>query len=237
MFLLGIGLMLPGIVLAQIPPSPPAYQPMKIHQTAEPIYPFHAQQLGITSGEACIAIATDSTGKLVDHLVVGYTYPDFADAALVAVKRWRFEPSVLRGEPVGNIVEITFHFEVQGTIVTSQTILEHLEARLVRMMEAGYAFHPCPPQKLDGMPTPVTVVEPAYSKDLASKGIKGSVQVEFYIDETGAVRLPAVSANCDAVLGSLAVIAMNQWKFTPPTSKGHAVLVKAVQVFHFANGG
>jgi TonB family protein len=237
MFLLSIGLMLPGIVLAQIPPAPPVYQPMKIHQTAEPIYPYHAQQLGISSGEACIAIATDSTGQIVDHLVIGYTHPDFAEAALVAIKRWRFEPALLQGDPVGNLVEVTVHFETQGTIVTSQTILEHLEARLVSMMQAGYAFHPCPPQKLDGMPTPVTTVAPAYTKELAGKGIKGSIPVEFYIDEKGAVRLPAVSAKCDAVLGSLAVTAMSQWKFTPPTSKGHAVMVKAVQVFHFANGG
>jgi TonB family protein len=237
MLILGIGLLLPGIVLAQYSSSALSVQSMKMHQTTSPVFPQHALQVGLTSGEACIAIAVDSTGQLADHLVVGYTFPDFAEVAVAAVKRWRFEPALLGGEPVGSIVELTFHFETKGPVVITQNIMEFLEARMVRMMQEGYSFHPCLAAKLDGMPTPVTRVTPVYSKDLAGKGVKGAIKVEFYIDETGTVRLPSVSAADDAVLGSLAVNAVNQWKFTPPTSHGRAVLVKAVQVFDFANGG
>jgi outer membrane biosynthesis protein TonB len=68
---------------------------------------------------------------------------------------------------------------------------------------------------------------------LADKGVKGQVTVEYYIDETGAVRMPAVSADDNPILGALTVIAIGQWKFTPPTSRGKGVLVKASQVFDF----
>jgi len=34
----------------------------------------------------------------------------------------------------------------------------------------------------------------------------------------------------------LAIDALNQWKFAPPTSRGRGVLVKASQEFDFVNG-
>jgi outer membrane biosynthesis protein TonB len=45
--------------------------------------------------------------------------------------------------------------------------------------------------------------------------------------------MPAVlSADYDE-LASLAVAAIQQWKFEPPTRKGVPVMVRAKQVFHF----
>jgi outer membrane biosynthesis protein TonB len=47
------------------------------------------------------------------------------------------------------------------------------------------------------------------------------------------VRVPAVSINDDSVLTALAVAALRQWRFEPPTRNGSPVLVKASQVFNF----
>jgi len=66
--------------------------------------------------------------------------------------------------------------------------------------------------------------------------VRGSVNVEFYIDETGAVRLPSLAPGENLELGSLAIAALSQWRFNPPTSRGRAVLVKAVQTFNFKDG-
>jgi outer membrane biosynthesis protein TonB len=62
------------------------------------------------------------------------------------------------------------------------------------------------------------------------------VSVDFFIDETGSVRMPAVSANDDVHLTALAIDALRQWKFEPPTHNGRPVLAKAVQVFNFGTG-
>jgi TonB family protein len=59
------------------------------------------------------------------------------------------------------------------------------------------------------------------------------VAIDFYIDETGTVRMPAVSIKDDSELTALAVMALRQWKFEPPTRNGRPVLVKATQVFNF----
>jgi TonB family protein len=81
------------------------------------------------------------------------------------------------------------------------------------------------------------MVAPHYPSNLAERGVKGAVTIEFFIDETGAVRMAAASAQDDYTLTALAIDALSHWKFAPPTSRGKPVLVKASQVFNFKNGG
>ena len=236
MLILGIGVLLSGSLLAQTSTSRSDWQSLKIVQTANPVFPSHLMQAGVTEGEARVVINTDASGKLADWLVVGYTHPEFAEAAVVAIKQWTFEPARLQGEPVGTTIELSFYFEAKGVVV-STTCTDILEGRFLRMMAARYAYQPCSPRELDRMPAPVVTIMPQYSGALAKKGVMGKVTVEFFIDETGAVRLPAASAKDDTMLIALAIDALNQWKFTPPMSRGRGVLVKASQEFDFRNGG
>jgi TonB family protein len=63
--------------------------------------------------------------------------------------------------------------------------------------------------------------------------VHGTVIVDFFIDENGKLRMPAIQRADHDELASLAVAAMLQWKFEPPTRQGVPVLVRAKQVFHF----
>jgi TonB family protein len=234
--ILGLGLLLSGSVLAQPSPATPEWQSLKILQTVEPIFPYRLMELTLTEGEARLVIRVDTTGKLAEWLVVGYTQPEFADAAVAAVKQWQFEPARFHGIPVGTISELSFTFSARGVVV-SQSVADIVEAQTLRMFNGRYVFEPCPSAELDRQPEPIAAVAPSYPKALADKGVRGQVTVEFYIDQTGTVRLPSVSMRDNVELGSLAVTAVSQWKFTPPTSRGRSVLVKAVQVFDFKDGG
>ena len=236
MLILGIGVLLSGSLLAQTSTSRSDWQSLKFLQTANPVFPSHLMQVGVPDGEARVVINTDASGKLTDWLVVGYTHPEFAEAAVKAIKQWTFEPAQLQGEPVGTTIELSFYFEAKGVVV-STTCTDILEGRFLRMMAGRYTYQPCSPRELDRMPAPVVTIMPQYSGALAKKGVTGKVTVEFFIDETGAVRLPAASAKDDTMLIALAIDALNQWKFTPPTSRGRGVLVKASQEFDFRNGG
>jgi len=236
MLILGIGVLLSGSLLAQTSAARSDWQSLKILQTVDPIFPPHLMQLAVTEGEARVVINTDTTGKLADWLVVGYTHPEFAEAAVVAIKQWKFEPARLQGEPVGTTVELIFNYEAKGVVVSTSTAGEILERRLIRMMAARYTYQPCSPRELDRIPTPIVTIPPQYSGALAQKGVKGKVTVKFFIDETGAVRMPAASAKDNAMLTTLAIDALSRWKFAPPTSKGRGVLVKASQEFDFRNG-
>ncbi len=235
---IGLALILSGAALAQPPAGTPAWKPLQIDQTVAPIFPLQLLQWGVTRGRAEIAVSTDAAGRLEDLLAVGYTRPEFADAAITAIRHWKFDPARLRGEPVGTTVQLDFRYTAEGVVVSSATINDTMEIMLARLLAGSHAYGTCSRGKLDRMPTPVTTVAPQYSQQLAERGIKGSVTVEFYIDESGAVRLPAVVSHADdPFLGALAVEALRQWKFMPATAGGRPVLVRASQAFVFGNGG
>jgi TonB family protein len=236
-FILGIGLLLSVTAGAQIPNRPAGWQSLKVIESVEPIFPYHLTQVGVTKGEARVAISTNAEGKLEEYLVIAYTDKLFADSAVAAIKEWTFEPARLHGEPVATRAELIFYFEARGTVASSATVADFLEAQVRRIMDGRYVYHPCTLQELDRIPLPLVTVTPQYSTQLAEKGVKGRVTIEFFIDETGAVRMPTGSAEDNSQLTSLAINALSQWRFEPPTSKGRTVLVRASQVFNFENRG
>ncbi len=229
------GLLAAGSAFAQFGrlQTVPEWQSLKIDQTVEPVFPPRLMQSGLTQGMVHLAINTDQEGKLTEWLVIGYTQPEFADSVVEAVKQWKFTPAELRGEPVGTTVELVIRFEAKGVVVSTSTLSDSLEAQTLRRWGARYIYSPCSLRDLDRIPTPIITVMPAYPTELADRGVKGRVTVDFYIDEKGLVRVPSVSVNDDPVLTAIAVAALRQWRFEPPTRNGTPVLVKASQVFNF----
>jgi TonB family protein len=228
------GLTLATAVFGQFGPQVPEWQSVKIVQTVDPVFPFPLTQQGLTRGEARVAVNTDAKGRLVEWLVVGYTRTEFANEAVDVIKKWAFVPARMRGEPVGTTIEIYFYFEARGVVVSTTTIDELERATL---FETGrYVYQPCSLRELDRIPTPLTTVAPVYPAELARKGVHGRVSVDFYIDETGVVRMPAVSPRDNSELTVLSLEALRQWRFEPPTRNGKPVLVKASQVFSFGSG-
>ena len=129
------GLLMAGTTFAQFMQPQPEWQSVSILQTVNPIFPYRLQQLAVGTGEARVAINTDATGKLVEWLVVGYTLPEFADAAVSAIKQWKFEPARWRGEPVGTTIELIFSYEAKGVVVSTASLDEQMEALFLRLTE------------------------------------------------------------------------------------------------------
>jgi len=236
MHLLRLGALLASSLLVPLGASAAEWQSMNIEQTVDPIYPHRLLELGVTEGDTRIVIDSDANGKLVDWLVIAYTHKEFADSAVTAIKHWNLTPARLNGEPVGTIVELSFSFSTKGIVVSTSSPTDYVEAQAMRLLAGSYAFHPCSSRDLDQVPTPVVKPTPYYGTDLAKKGLKGTVRIDFYIDETGAVRMPSVAAEDSGLLPALAIEALKQWKFSPPTSHGRAVLVRASEEFQFNSG-
>jgi len=232
---LGCGLLAAATALAQVGRfgERPEWKSVQFSQTVDPLFPPRLLQKGLTQGMVHLAINTDQEGKLVEWLVTGYTQPEFADSVVAAVKQWKFTPAELRGERVGTTIELIFQFEARGVVVSSSNLSDQLEAEMLRRIGAHYIYAPCSLRELDRIPTPIVTVMPIYPEELARRGVKGRVTIEFYIDEKGQVRVPSVAVEDDAVLTSLAIAALRQWRFEPPTRNGNPVLVKASQVFNF----
>lgn len=215
------------------PARPLGFEGLRIKRQEVPPFPFDLVQTGVREGQVCIAFSVDVNGKVEDCLAVAYSHPDFARVSVAAVKRWTFEPAYLAGQPIATATQITFNFEVQGTVVASLTAGEAFQAWVNRLHAMNESVYPRTLRELDRIPTPILAPSPSYPKALADRGRSGDVTVNFYIDETGAVRLPAVEAGNDPELAALAVVAIQQWKFEPPTCKGLKVLTKTSQVFRF----
>jgi TonB family protein len=218
---------------AAVPASPaePADIPWKIHQTRQATYPPRLMQNGVTHGEARVRVSISATGQLNDALVIGCTHRDFGDEALRTVARWRFEPELEKGQPIGIVADIVFAFEVNGPVAIEKRFAAP-NAELYAPIDP-FAYHAEGMKSLDRIPTPTHVVPPIYPKEWSNSGIVGSATVEFYIDETGRARIPIVTVTDHSFLGASAVAAVAQWRFDPPTRGGKPVLVRAEQVFTF----
>lgn len=229
-------ILLCGTAAAQPAPNTiPGFESMQIEARSMPNFPSALIGRGITDGTVRVVIKVDETGRLDDWLVIAYTHETLARSAVDAMRRWKYAPARLNGEPVSAQCEMQFNFRVEGVVV-SQNMVEHFLSHVRGAHEQEFVYRPSTLRELDRIPTPVNVVSPNYPPELAQRGIHGDVTVEFYIDEEGQVRLPVVPGNQPPELTELAIAAVSQWTFEPPTRRGQPVLVQVRQSFHFAPG-
>ena len=204
-----------------------------INQTEVLNYPSLMLYNAVYSGETHVVISVDADGRLTDSLVVSYTHEAFADAALSALRRWSYEPAKVRGRACAGRADVLFDFRDKGVIV--QTFPGSLERHIFRTgRDDRYVFAACNLRDLDRIPTPLHVVAPVLPAGGLPHGIKRAVTVEFYIDQEGHVRMPAIErADAGDAFAAASVAAVEQWKFEPPRRKGSPVLVLARQEFAF----
>jgi len=201
-------------------------------QTVDPIFPRTLLSSGITSGWSRVVVDVDEKGQLQDWLVVGHTNAEFGDSAVSAIKHWQFQPMVIQGRSVPSTTLLNFEFEAKGVVID---IRPGFDPRLFLFGETirDHIYRPRTLAEIDRIPVPLHWVDPTYHRELRERGVVGSATVEFYIDETGAVRMPAVAQADFPELGDLLATAVRQWQFEPPTVRGRPVLVHASQTVIF----
>ncbi len=105
----------------QAPPGPPAVvepqpvggvigRPEKVVDVA-PVYPAIARAAGI-EGIVIIETVIDETGAVRDARVLR-SVPLLDEAALAAVRQWRFTPTTLNGAPIPVLMTVTVRFELR----------------------------------------------------------------------------------------------------------------------------
>lgn len=207
-------------------------EPARILRQVMPAFPHAMLQLGVLDGSADVAFSVDPKGNVDDCLAVAYTAPAFGEAAVNAVRSWRFIPARQGGQPVASIGRIQIRFKMQGPVLVSVSPEETAAGWLYRVGH-NEAFQAVDLTDLDRAPRALVQPAPIYPVQLAREGRTGQVEVTFYIDPTGAVRLPSVSAAADPALAALAIRAIEHWKFTPPMHDGRPTLALATQEFNF----
>lgn len=232
-------------------------QSLAIIQTSEPfVRPIMGEALPV-NGSVRILINVDAAGKLADWMPVDYDHPSYADAAIEAIKKWRYEPARQHGAPVGVRTMLVFTFETRGQVI-SMTACDSVMAFMKNVAGNQQVRLVCRARELDAIPKPMVVVSPlpVWPKELAdlidnvlvaaivisptstkaenAPGEAKGIMVDFYIDETGRPRMPTVNSRGNEMMAASAVEALEQWRFTPPMRKGVPVAVRASQWFDFS---
>jgi TonB family protein len=200
----------------------------------EPVwsYPLGAERDGLYSGDVSVVLSIDAEGHVTDWLVLQFTHPAFSQNVVANLPQYRFAPARARGEPVPVRTIMNFNFHKGGAIV-SHTAMDHIEERIMTLEGTKTISRICSVKELDRPLTPVRVVSPNYPNELRQRQEDGLVTIDFYVDEQGRVRLPAITSVDHPIFAREAVGALTQWQFEPPTSYGQPVLVHAKQVFRF----
>jgi TonB family protein len=207
-------------------------QHLQLVESVDPEFPRGLQMLGITKGGVRCMINVDATGRIEDVLILAYTHERFGRAVRDVMPQWRFEPARVDGRAVPAQTTIEFTIEAVG-VVTTMDVTTYVSQRFETIWGSPYVYHEWKLSDLDAIPVPQKSVAPIYPVELAEQNIRGKVRVEFYIDESGAVRMPIVAASEHPELAGLAIQAVRQWQFAPPLRQGKPVLVFASQEFDF----
>jgi protein TonB len=80
--------------------------------TVLPPYPAEAIKTK-TRGVVVIQIKVDGNGVTTDVEVLQAPSGSIADAAVSAVRQWKFEQAAIKGEPVNLLGKLTFYFELK----------------------------------------------------------------------------------------------------------------------------
>jgi periplasmic protein TonB len=109
-------------IVAEPPPPPTAPKPeavraggvvrvpTKVHDVA-PVYPALAQTARV-QGMVIIEATVGVDGQVVGARILKST-PLLDEAALAAVRQWRYSPSLLNGSPVAIVMTVTVNFQLQ----------------------------------------------------------------------------------------------------------------------------
>ena len=87
-----------------------ATRPVKVHDV-NPEYTDRAREARI-QGVAILQTAIDQEGNVVDVSVLKGLPMGLTEAAVAAVKQWKFEPARIDGEPIPVSYNVTVHFRL-----------------------------------------------------------------------------------------------------------------------------
>jgi protein TonB len=86
-------------------------QESKLIRRVEPVYPELAKRARV-QGKVVLVVTVDEEGSVSDIRVTS-GHPLLDEAALTAVRQWKYSPTLLNGEPVPVIATVTVIFNLK----------------------------------------------------------------------------------------------------------------------------
>lgn len=192
----------------RLPGTPP-----KVLSRVQPIYPF-AMKATQMRGEVLVEFVVDKTGAVKDVVVRKTNNPGFNEAAIRAIKQWKFEPGRVGGEPMSARMQQPFDFEYTGDDSSGRDY--------ATVKPASKKAKAALPEELryDIPPKAKSVVPTIYPYFLLNEGKSGTAKVAFLIDITGKVSEVRVLEASNPEFGLALTAAIEAHEFIPAMKDG-----------------
>ena len=187
----------------------------RVLQEVKPAYPPDAMYVGI-EGTVLLECVVTTEGSVADVRVRTPLSPSLDEAAIAALRRWRFAPGTKDGKPVPVVVDVEMSFT--------------LNAGKGPRLDSADVYKPGPDVTA---PRVLQEVKAAYTDAARQAGIQGTVGVECVVLPDGTVGRLRLTRRLDPGLDVEAVKALRRWRFAPGLRDGQPVPVQVTieQVF------
>ena len=221
---------------------------------AQADYPSKALLAGVT-GSVVIELVIDSKGNVREATAVK-SVPDLDEAAVKAVRKWKYEPALVNGKPAevlayalirfGQTTEpipsdllamAAFYYE-RGLLKPARGALTAAAAKAVEDRNRFDGYVPgSSAGSRGGFSPPVKVkdVRPSYPAGALSSREQGTVIIEALVDTAGKVGRANVVSK-PSVLDVAALNAVLGWEFTPATRNGTPIAMSMTSTVSFSIG-
>lgn len=172
-----------------------------------PTYPADLKADRI-KGHVDIIFIVDAEGAVMDPKVEESTHSGFDEAALEAVRKWKFKPGFFDNKAVNSRVRLPMDF-----------VLKPIEAY--------------DQEEVDVKPVPVHRVQPEYPGLMKRLKKSASVKVIFVVDESGKVVDWEIGESTNERFNESALAAIRQWTFKPGIKDGEPVKTRVYIPFEY----
>jgi len=178
-------------------------KPPLLIKVVNPIYPEKARKAQV-EGIVILEARTDEKGNVEDAKVLK-SIPVLDQAAIDAVKQWKYEPAVIDGKPRKIVFTVTVRFTL-----TPGDREKALEKFAQGALKAEGTIKP---------PMLIKAVDPVYPEEARKAGIEGIVILAAKTDATGHVQ-DVMILRPVAGLNQAAIDAVRQWIYEPYVKDG-----------------
>ncbi len=184
-------------------------------KNVRPAYPEEAKAGGV-EGTVILETAVGTDGSVIDIKVLR-SVAGLDNAAIDAVRQWKYRPTLLEGQPVEVLLVVTVKFTLNPDA------------------PAAPAQAPSPRLRVGGdvkQPKLLKHVSPAYPPDAMAAKVQGSVILEIAVGTDGSVNEVKILRSVEG-LDNAAVDAVRQWQYAPPLINGEPVEVLMIVTVNF----
>ena len=221
---------------AAVPPPatpPPDSMVLVVTKKVKPDYPAAALPDKL-QGQVVVRVVVNEEGDVENAEAISGN-PVLAQAAVDAVKQWKFKPFIKNGQPVKAGLKLPFDFAPPADVPPAAP---PLPAALNGILtEPPAPARPAAPQTIrvsSGVTQGLMLhkVDPVYPAAAKQAGVQGSVVLGAIISTEGTIKdLHVISG--DALLSPAAIDAVKKWRYKPYLLKGEPVEVQTTVVVNF----